>query len=66
MNLEQYKQALLDHDWYFKYADDYKTFQAGQRALDALRKSQRQLDPQAYLWNEQAPSDYQITTNERS
>lgn len=60
MTLEQYKQALLDHDWYFQYADDYKTYKAGQNALDALRAAQRKLDPQAYLWNEQAPSDYQI------
>ena len=38
MNLEQYKQELNNHDWWFDYSDDHKTWKRGSENWKRLQE----------------------------
>jgi hypothetical protein len=63
MTLDQYTAALKSQDWFYEYSDDHRAWQAGKDAMEALRLAQRQLDPQALIWNEHAPKECRISRN---
>jgi len=36
MNIEEFKQKLKRHDWYFNYSDDHRYYSAGRASWDEL------------------------------
>ena len=64
MTLEKYIAALKAHDWYYMYADDYKSFTKGKEQWQAIASAQAQLDPDHTIFNQYAPKGLQ-TTNEK-
>lgn len=62
MNLiEAYISKLKSHDWEFEFADDSKTWRAGQHSFKVLRLTQKCLDPTGEIWNQHAPAHHHIT-----
>lgn len=53
--VEQYRQALAAHDWYFAYADDYSVYSEGQRNRDRLLAAAKTFDPDMAIWAEFKP-----------
>ena len=48
--LEEYRQALAAHDWYFAYSDDYSEYKQGQRNRDRLLAAAKTFDPDLTIW----------------
>ncbi len=58
--IAQYVQALKDHDWEFSYTDDHSVYQRGHNSLAKIKRLQKQIDPDATLWNVTAPPAYRL------
>ena len=37
MNIQEYYDHLISHDWYYSFSDDHRVWSAGQRVKDELR-----------------------------
>lgn len=48
--VEEYRQALAAHDWFFAYADDYAVYSQGQRNRDKLMAAAKAFDPDLTIW----------------
>lgn len=48
--VEQYRQALAAHDWYFAYSDDYTCYSEGQSNRDRLLAAAKAFDPDLTIW----------------
>lgn len=48
--VEEYRQALAAHDWFFAYADDYTVYSQGQRNRDRLMAAAKAFDPDLTIW----------------
>lgn len=60
MTLDKYTQALMDHDWYYAYADGYSDYVKGKEQRDKLEEVARKVDPEFKVWNEIAPPQFKI------
>lgn len=47
MNIEQYKQELNRHDWWYDYSDDHKAWKRGQANWERLRELSKE-SPEHY------------------
>jgi hypothetical protein len=45
-SLENYKKLLKNHDWYWVFADDHRSWEAGQREVDGIVAAYKQLSPE--------------------
>ena len=62
--LEKYLKVLRGHDWYYNYADDHRSYKAGQNSANRLEKLYNELSPgdkkKAFKeWSKEAPKDYE-------
>ena len=48
--VEQYRQALAAHDWWFAYSDDYTCYSEGQSNRDRLLAAAKTFDPDLTIW----------------
>ena len=48
--VEQYRQALAAHDWWFAMSDDYTAYREGQRNRDRLLAAAKTFDPDLTIW----------------
>jgi hypothetical protein len=55
--MEEYKQMLASHDWFYGMSDDFRVWKAGQAVDSRMRRFQFALDPDFKVWNQYAP-DY--------
>ncbi|MEY4441047.1 MAG: hypothetical protein RL442_47 [Pseudomonadota bacterium] len=53
--LDKYKAALKAHDWFYMYADDYRSFDKGKDEWAAISAMQKSIDPDFIIFNEYAP-----------
>jgi hypothetical protein len=53
--MENYVQALKEHDWYYGYSDDPQAYRKGQNSHSALRKMAKTLDPDLKIWKKHSP-----------
>lgn len=53
--VEQYRQALAAHDWWFAFSDDYTCYSEGQRKRDRLLAAAKTFDPDMAIWAEYKP-----------
>lgn len=53
--VEQYRQALASHDWWFAMSDDYTCYSEGQRNRDSLLAAAKTFDPDMVIWAEFKP-----------
>lgn len=53
--VEQYRQALAAHDWWFAFSDDYTCYSEGQRNRDRLLEAAKTFDPDMAIWAEFKP-----------
>lgn len=53
--LEEYKAALRAHDWFYMYADDYRSFDKGKDQWASINIMQKKIDPDFIIFNEYAP-----------
>lgn len=60
MSLDEYKNALSRHDWFYAYSDDHSVWQRGSQQAKELREAQLRLDPTYSLWNDVAPAQFKI------
>lgn len=60
MNLDEYKNALRHHDWFYAYSDDHSVWKKGSAIAKALLEAQLRLDPTYAIWNEIAPDQFKI------
>lgn len=60
MTLEQYIDALKEHDWFYMYADDYRSFDKGKAQWMRIAAMQTKLDPDYIIFNEYAPNDFKV------
>lgn len=44
MKLEEFKEMLEQHDWYYIYSDDLKVYRAGAEAAKRMRKAAQEFD----------------------
>lgn len=63
MDIEQYKQALKDHDWTFEWSDDHNVWKRGVAQRQQLKAAQKELDQNAEIWNTLCHKDYSIGAN---
>jgi hypothetical protein len=59
-DMEQYKHALIRHDWTFEYSDSHTEWTRGREQRQALHGMASRLDPNYTVWNELAPEGYRI------
>lgn len=59
-NLEQYRVALLSHDWRYENSNDPDARLRGAREREALVAKQRVYDPNLVVWNMLAPPEFRI------
>lgn len=55
-----YIERLKAHDWWYEYSDDGNVYEAGRDSFKELRMLRHDLDPDGALWNQFAPSEYQL------
>jgi hypothetical protein len=53
--VEEYRQALAAHDWWFAMSDDYTSYSQGQRNRDRLLEAAKTFDPDMAIWAEYKP-----------
>lgn len=58
--LAAYIQALQRHDWAFEWSDNHGIWRAGRDSLEALRRDQKQVDPDFMVWNQFCPAEWRI------
>lgn len=59
-HLAAYIKALRGHDWDFEWSDDHGIWRAGRDSLEALRRDQKQIDPDFMVWNQFCPAEWRI------
>ena len=62
--IEQYRQALQSHDWFYDCTEDPRVYRRGAEKRQELYAMQYQLDRNFKIWNEFAPQFYQRTVVE--
>lgn len=55
--IERYRAALKNHDWYYNFSDDYRAWNRGKDSMESISAMRRQLDPNYEIWNEFAPEE---------
>lgn len=58
-HLTAYRQLLLQHDWWWDYADDHSAWLRGHANAKKIESYQRLLDRDWSIWNEYAPAALQ-------
>jgi hypothetical protein len=59
--LEQFEQALINHDWFYQYSDDHRVWRAGEAAIERIRSAMSSLqnagfaDQVSALWELHCP-----------
>jgi hypothetical protein len=64
-SIEEYKNRLKHHDWYYDYSDDGSVWRRGSAERSALNDFQEKFDPLAVIWNSLAPEDFKKKTQEQ-
>lgn len=62
--LDKYIAALKAHDWYYMYADDYRSFNRGKEQWMKLNDMRIELDPNFEIFNQHAPKGMQVNTKD--
>lgn len=62
--LDKYIAALKAHDWFYMYADDYRSFTRGKEQWMKLADMRRELDPDHTIFNQYAPAGMQVNTKD--
>ena len=52
MTLEEYKQALANHDWYSAYSDNYTEYNDGVEKRRQLLDAAQTLDPELVIYHQ--------------
>jgi len=58
--MNEYITLLQSHDWYYSYSDDYNAWEKGRKAKDRLISLKAEVDPLGLVWNQYAPSQFQL------
>lgn len=58
--IENYRERLQTHDWYYEFSDDHSVWLRGFAARQCLRELQKEIDPDGKIWNEYAPEDFKL------
>lgn len=58
--LQTYRQMLAGHDWYYAMSDDPTAYRQGALVRTQLSHLRQALDQDYKIWNEYAPSEYQV------
>jgi len=56
--MEDYKEKLLSHDWFYDYSDDHRVWTAGKNSFAQLKEMQKIYDPHYFIWNEYCPDQF--------
>jgi hypothetical protein len=59
--IEIYTSLLKNHDWFHDYSDDHSVWVNGKNQRSALLEMQKQVDPNAAIWNGIAPDMFKLT-----
>jgi len=66
ITLEEYRELLRFHDWYFSYADDSRAYEKGQKERVTLRLALTSLESRGFgdeariLFNEISPKEFSV------
>lgn len=60
MTLEKYIAALKAHDWFYMYADDWRSFDKGKEQWLRIAGMRSELDPDHTIFNEYAPDAFKV------
>ena len=55
--VDEYKELLKKHDWYYDYSDDFSVYEKGLKEYKTLIESRRTYDPEFEIWNTLCPTD---------
>lgn len=56
--LQDYKQLLKTHDWFYTFSEDRRSYLIGHQDFVKLLDAQPELDPKFEFWNQYAPIQY--------
>jgi len=56
--INTYLNELKQHDWHYKYSDDYKVYKQGQANKDRLIELAAIYDHNYQIWDSIAPDQY--------
>jgi hypothetical protein len=59
--MEEYKQMLASHDWFYGMSDDFRVWKAGSAVDSRMRRFQFALDPDFKVWNQYAPDYFKFS-----
>ena len=59
--VEQYRKALLGHDWFYDCSEDPSVFRRGNEERKELDNMRYKLDKDYKIWNELAPRIYHMS-----
>lgn len=70
--VEEFIEALSNHDWYYDYTDDFSVFERGVRSSKRIKdlmaviiKLGMDSGAAVDIYNEYAPDKYKINTDQR-
>ncbi len=59
--MEEYKDMLASHDWFYGMSDDFRAWKAGNAVDSRMRRYQFALDPDFKIWNQYAPDYFKFS-----
>lgn len=54
--LDDYRDALAAHDWFYEFSDDHRVWGNGRNQEARLRLMAKTLDPDLTIWKQYAPA----------
>ena len=66
-NIEQLKELLKHHDWFYNYSDDFRWYKNGQASLDTIHRliiQSNDVGKAIKAYNEECPKGYEISEND--